>query len=119
MIRTKEGKILTGETRSADAKFFYVSIVSGENYGLLYGPLASYEEADAKVALVRQVAQNTNPSQAAFAAFGVAGTPDASRTGILNAAVDVLAIDVPKAAPKRRVRGPKRIEAYTHDAVGH
>ena len=67
-------------TDTPERRFYYVSIIDGKKRGLLAGPYDRHEEALAMVAPVRRMAQEANPVQAAFAAFGTAGSDKKLRT---------------------------------------
>lgn len=72
---------------------FYVSVKDGSRYGLLLGPLASKEEAEARVGEVKELAEKADPF-ACFYAYGVSrwkGEPDAAPKGKLNELVEEVA----------------------------
>lgn len=65
---------------------WYVSVVDGKRKGLLYGPLATREEAEGAEHDVRRVA-NRMDARAPFYGYGVAkwtGASGTAPTGVLN-----------------------------------
>lgn len=68
---------------------WYVSIMSGKEYGLLYGPLSTQRAALDLTHTVVEVAHRVNPAQAAFARYGTARALG-NRPGLLQTQVDLL-----------------------------
>lgn len=63
-----------------DKKFYYCSIIDGRKQGLLAGPYPDHKTALDKVQAVKDMAYAANPAQAAFAAFGTAGSNEEFKT---------------------------------------
>lgn len=64
--------------------FYYVSIVDGQQFGLLAGPYTTHREAIDMVSKAQNVARRANPVQTAFASFGTCRLDLDSGPGILN-----------------------------------
>ena len=63
---------------------YYVSVVSGNKFGLLLGPYNSHKEALDKVETAREKAKEVNRAEAAFAGFGTVRVENHTEPGLFN-----------------------------------
>jgi hypothetical protein len=70
---------------------FYVSVVDGEQFGLLAGPFATHDEALALVDKAQALAEELN-RRAVFYSFGTVQMKTGERDGLLNSRLGVTSL---------------------------